>query len=115
VEGSSEEREARAARNQASFRAVNEKLKALNEAFDSLTGRFTIACECADLTCLAMIDIDGQEYLAVRAEPRQFVVLPGHVYPDIEKVVHEAAGHVVVEKIAVAGEVAETLAEQTPS
>jgi hypothetical protein len=41
--------------------------------------------------------------------PRQFMVRPGHVYPAVETVVREAETYVVVEKTAVAGEVAEAL------
>ena len=110
-----DEREVRAARNQGLFRAINEKLHELNEKLNSVTDTFVIACECADTTCVEMIEIDPEEYLAVRAEPRQFAVLPGHVYPDVERVVRESEQHVVVEKDALAGEVAEALAENTNS
>jgi hypothetical protein len=110
MESSSQtEREARAARNQALFRAVNEKLGAMNEAFLQFNESFTIACECADVSCVEMLDIDADKYQAVRAEPRHFAVLPGHVYPEVEVVVREGEGYVVVEKTGAAGEVAELL------
>src|SRR5947207_1980918 len=86
---SQEEREVRAARNQSLFRAVNEKLETLNEAFENLTGSGTIACECADITCVEMLDVEPREYDAVRAEPRHFIVVSGHVYPDVERVVRQ--------------------------
>ena len=105
-----QEREIRAARNQAMFRAVNEQITALNKALESVTDTFTVACECADTTCVEMIDIAPKDYTAVRGEPRSFVVRPGHVYPDVELVVREAVGYVVVEKIAAAAEVAESFA-----
>ena len=41
--------------------------------------------------------------------PNRFVVLPGHIIPEVEVTVADAQGYVVVEKIAVAGDVAETL------
>jgi 5-bromo-4-chloroindolyl phosphate hydrolysis protein len=103
------EREVRAARNQALFRAVNEKLQGLNDSFKSLTSTFTIACECADASCVEMLDIQADEYLAVRAEPRHFAVLPDHVYSDVERVVREPDGYVVVEKTGAAAKVAEIL------
>ena len=108
---SQQEREVRAARNESLFRAVNEKLETVNEAFERMTETFTIACECADVTCVEMIDIRPDEYDAVRAEPRHFVVRPGHIYLDVERVVRETNGYVVVEKTASAGETAEILAE----
>jgi 5-bromo-4-chloroindolyl phosphate hydrolysis protein len=108
---SQNEREVRAARNQALFRAVNRKLEEINREFEVMTETFTIACECADVGCLEMIDIRADEYEAVRAKPRHFVVAPGHIYPDVEKVVRESNGYAVVEKTGAAGEEAETLAE----
>ena len=42
---SNEEREVRAARNQALFRAVNEKISELNEAFGEIIGTFAITCQ----------------------------------------------------------------------
>jgi len=104
-----QEREVRAARNQAMFRAVNEQLGRLNEAFAVVTDTFTVACECADSSCIEMIEISPSEYTAVRAEPRRFVVRTGHVYPDVEVIVAESAAYVVVEKIAAAAKMAELL------
>jgi hypothetical protein len=109
--GSQHEREVRAARNQALFRAVNQKLEDINREFEVMTETFTIACECADVNCVDMIDIRAEEYEAVRAKPRHFAVVSGHVYPDVEKVVRESDGYAVVEKTGVAGEEAQTLAE----
>ena len=106
---SHEEREVRAARNQSLFRAVNEKVRDLNEAMSALTHTFTISCECADRNCIGQLDIDPDDYLAVRSEPRRFVVLPGHVYPDLERVVAELDGYVVLEKFGFAGDLAEAL------
>jgi hypothetical protein len=107
---SQEEREVRAARNQSLFRSVNEKLRTLNETFASMTETFAIACECADASCLEMIEIQPHDYLAVRSEPRHFTVLAAHVYPEVEVIVRESDGYVVVEKIAAGGKMAEILA-----
>ena len=106
-----QEREIRAARNQALFRAVNENLKMLNEAFATASETFVIACECADSNCVKMLEIHPHEYLEIRAEPRHFAVLPGHVYPEVEDVVRETETFVVVEKRGTAAEVAEILAD----
>ena len=108
-EQSQVEREVRAARNQALFRAVNAKLQELNETVSAVTDSFVVACECADRSCVEMVTICGEEYEAVRANPRHFVVLSGHVYPDVERVVGEADAYVVVEKSGTAAKVAEVL------
>jgi hypothetical protein len=104
-----QEREVRAARNQSLFRALNRKLETLNESMASVSETFTIACECADAQCVEMIDIRPDDYEGVRADPRRFAVLPGHVYPDVEEVVAEHGAYVVVEKGGTAAVVAEAL------
>lgn len=110
-----EEREVRAARNQALFRALNERLDELNNASASVTSTFTIACECADMDCAEMIEIDPRDFLEMRREPRQFAVLPVHVLPDVEVVMRDCERYVVVKKIGAAGEVAEATASSEES
>ena len=104
-----DEREIRAARNQSLFRAVNEKIREVNEAFAELSGTFTIACECFDTRCVQTLQISDDAYQQVRAHPKRFAVLPGHVLPDVEEIVEERSGYVVVEKVRAAAEVAEAL------
>lgn len=94
------DREVRAARNQALFRAVNEKLRELNEAFSSVTETYAIACECADTTCVETLQIAMDDYLEVRENPDRFVVLRAHVFPDVERTVAQNDGYCVVEKNA---------------
>ena len=107
------EREIRAARNQALFRAVNEQARELNETFASLTGNFAIACECADTDCIETLKISPGAYEEVRANPRHFAVLPDHVYPEVEQVVRATEQYVVVEKMAKAAEIVELMNERT--
>jgi hypothetical protein len=101
-----EDRHVRAGRNQSLFRAANERLKDLNDAFGGLDGTYAIACECADTSCLATLEIRPEEYEAVRESSYRFVVLKGHVFEDVERVVGQRNGYVVVEKVAAAAEVA---------
>lgn len=94
------EREVRAARNEALFRSINEKIVELAKTFTIATDTFAIACECADATCVKVLEIEPQTYQRIRANPRQFAVLPGDVYVDVEAVVSESSGYVIVEKNA---------------
>lgn len=100
------EREIRAAQNQALFRALNKRLDELNRASPSAVDTFTIACECGDMGCIEMIQIDQRDFLKIRQEPRQFAVLPAHVLPDVEVVVRDSDHYVVVKKVRTSGEVA---------
>ena len=84
----------------------------LNAAFAEAVGTFAIACECDDISCVQMIEIAPEEYWAVRAEPRRFVVRIDHVDRDVEVVVQQSPGYAVAEKIALAGDTAERLASE---
>ena len=106
-DASSEGREVRAARNQALFRLVNEKLKALNEGFEPLLSDFAVACECSEAACVQMLSIESVAYEEVRRNPRTFVVAIGHVDPLVERAVSETDRYVIVENIGVAARVAE--------
>ena len=103
------EREVRAARNQALFRTINEKIKELHDAFAEVTETFAISCECADPGCVEMLSISQRDYETVRANPRHFAVRAAHTVPDVEVVVRESDEYVVVEKVAAAAETAEAL------
>lgn len=108
------EREVRAARNEALFRSLNEKIVELERAFVVASDTFTIACECADANCVEMLEIAPQAYERIRANPRQFAVLPGHVYVEVEAVVAEESDYVIVEKTDAAAVIAEETAAEQP-
>jgi hypothetical protein len=97
---SSDDREVRAARNQALFRAVNEKLRDINEPFAEVTGTFAVACECSRLDCVEVIEIPAEVYREVRRSPRTFVVLPEHAESSIERATGGDETYSVVEVYA---------------
>ena len=68
-----DERAGRVGRNQVLFRAVNEGMRELNDGFALITDEYSIVCECADVSCTESVLIRRDEYLAVRANARQFV------------------------------------------
>lgn len=110
MEGSeSIERQIRAARNQSLFRSVNERLEGLAEAFQFIAEHTSFTCECADTSCVELMSLTLREYEALRANPNNFAVLPGHVYPDMERVVSENERFVVVAKIGEGVKVANDL------
>ena len=101
--------EERAARNEALFREVNERVEDLHDNLAS-GGSADFVCECADDTCTQRVTLPIATYERVRADPRQFLVAPGHVQLELEHVVAEEAGFVIVRKH---GPVAARIAEQT--
>jgi len=57
--------------------------------------------------CTARINAHLSEYEAVRRSPRTFLVFPGHVYPEIERVVDENERFAIVEKLGAGAAIVE--------
>ncbi|MGN6431820.1 MAG: hypothetical protein ACTHNB_13990 [Gaiellaceae bacterium] len=68
--------------------------------------RLRLVCECGIEQCTEVVEATVAEYEAVRANPRRFLVFPGHEHADTARVVERNSGFVVVEKLEEAGEVA---------
>jgi hypothetical protein len=88
----------RVGRNEAFFRAVNERVRDVNEAFSGLTGRGDFVCECGDAQCVDGITLTMDEYRDVRSQPELFAVAVGHELPDVEDVVASNDRFTVVRK-----------------
>jgi hypothetical protein len=90
----------RQARNELMFRAVNDKIKALNGSFESFWGEPALfVCECGDLHCGDQLPVPIADYERIRNERAQFIVKPGHEAPaGLERVVERTEAFVVVEK-----------------
>jgi hypothetical protein len=108
------DRNERAARNQSLFREVNERVVGLEQGgLQEITGDGKLVhaiCECANAGCHEQIELDVEAYLRVRSSPIRFVILAGHEWPDVEDVVSEDDGYIVVEKLGESGELATELA-----
>lgn len=97
---------ARAAKNESVFREVNERIRELEEGF-GVEEKASFVCECSHPGCTAAVSATLDEYRAVRARPRRFIVARGHVNPDLERIVTQTDRFTVIEKIGPAGEIAE--------
>jgi hypothetical protein len=95
--------EERAARNEALFREVNERVASLAGEGETEIG---FVCECSDDGCVERLFLSREEYDAVRANPRRFIVVPGHER-SVERVVERRGAYLVVEKPGGAGRIAE--------
>ena len=97
----------RAARNEVLFRQVNERVKDVSDAFSAVdTSPVEFMCECGLSDCTEAISLTRAEYERVRSSPTHFFVLPDHALPEVETVLREGNGYVVVEKLAGEGDVA---------
>jgi hypothetical protein len=103
VEG---KKQRRAAANEATIRDVNEGIERGQWPGEEDTP-VGFRCECARLGCNQLVELTVREYEEIRANPRRFVVIPGHEFPDVETLVESRGGYVIVEKLDQAAEVAE--------
>jgi len=90
-------RRRRLAKNEALFRDVNERVEEI------ATGHgepeiVEFLCECVDVECLRRVELSVDVYERIRSDPAQFFVTPGHERPDVEDVIEEEPGYVVVRK-----------------
>jgi hypothetical protein len=79
------------------FRDVNERIAESAQRFEADSTQFV--CECADPNCTDRVEATLDEYEAVRADGTTFLLTPGHVHEDIERVVSDHGRFHVVEKI----------------
>jgi hypothetical protein len=101
-----DERVRRIALNEAAFRAVNEQIAPLSEAFADLgvDDDVPVVCECGDRSCLLQFPVPIDEYRRVRDDPVLFILKEGHEQPAAEEVVSQADGYYVVRKRPGVGE-----------
>lgn len=99
-----DEREVRWAENEALFRAVNELIETTASAAGVDGHVYAFMCECADARCHALLPLTVREYERVRADPRLFLLAPGHERSEIETIVARHGAYHVVRKRAEAGE-----------
>lgn len=107
--GTLELRQVRAAKNQALFREVNERVRVANERLgEAIVAAPEWLCECANSECVERIPITLAEYADVRASSVRFAVSPGvaHVFLDAESVALQTERFWVVEKFGEAAEAA---------
>ena len=102
----------RVARNEALFRAVNERIEATTARFAVGSEGTGFVCECADEACMERLTVSLEKYEEVRRFPTHFIVTEGHTYPTYERVVEQVDGYVVVDKFGEAGKEAVKLDER---
>ena len=103
--------EARLARNEVMFRAINERIRELAGRFEQTADEpIAFICECADETCVERVPLTKGQYDDIRAIPARFAVVPGHeATPLVERVIFKSDDFVIVRKIGLAAEIAREL------
>lgn len=78
------------------FRELNDAVQVYFHTDGETRGSFV--CECSNETCVEAIELTPAEYGDVRAHATRFFVVPGHEMDELERVVEEYVGFLVVEK-----------------
>jgi hypothetical protein len=87
----------RAARNEEIVRDVNRQIEE-GAHLHEVASEMPFHCECGRASCLEKIELRARIYEPILAERYRFVVVPDHVQRQVERVVEEHDGFVVVEK-----------------
>jgi hypothetical protein len=93
--------QAESARRQSLFRDVNDRIRALVTVDPS-----DYLCECVRVECVERMQVSLEAYERVRDVATWFLVKPGHVLPEVERVTETHDAYVVVEKFGLAGSIA---------
>lgn len=103
-------RKKRMGRNEALFREINDYIADVSQTIPT-SETFEILCECARLNCVEKIGITNESYVAARGGDDTFIVLRGHHLPEVERIVAEEDGFLLVEKVGEARAGAEEAAQ----
>jgi hypothetical protein len=90
-------RKERVIKNEVAFRAYNQRRA--NFELGHTHEPIPLVCECGNEDCFMAIDITAEAWEAAHGREDQFVVAPEHVYPDLERVIEEAHGYWIVQKL----------------
>ena len=92
------ERQLRAAQNQMLFRSVNDQIMEAGEKLGDSTEELDFACECADDLCVEKIRLSPHQFLGIESETNRFIVRRGYEVPEVEDVIAERDGFLLVSK-----------------
>lgn len=85
-------------RAEEAYREVNERIIRLNQVFESPEGDFL--CECANSRCAERLRLTLDEYDAIRADPRRFLMAAGHEPRGARVLERHEGWEVVIERSA---------------
>ena len=95
-----EARKARLVKNEESFRDYNNRRMQVEPVEpDDDDERIPFVCECGNFECIQALVVTAAEFSDAHSAPNRFIVLPEHVFPDVERVVSSHDGYQVVEKL----------------
>ncbi len=95
----------RIARNEATFRRINEDIERGRDTDDDTT-LVGFICECGMIDCSRLIELTPSQYEQVRSDPCRFAIVDGHEMPQVEDVLERHERYTVVRKVDGSGRIA---------
>ncbi len=93
------ERKQRIVKNELEFRDYNNRrLQVEDVAPTDDEELLPFICECGNEDCIEALAVTAAQFVEAHAAPNRFLVKPGHVYPDVERVIFEQPTFAIVEK-----------------
>jgi hypothetical protein len=98
-----ERRLEKAARNEALWREVNDRIEEVDAGMRVLPAdrMLEFHCECGRRGCDSRVSMTPQEYWHVREQNDRFAVVPGHEQLEIERPVETTSRYLIVDKLAI--------------
>ena len=78
------------------LRRVNDRICELTAAPRSPTASYSVMCECGEPGCVVRIAIEGDVYESIRGDGRSFLVAPGHVTANGDRVLVTGEAYSIV-------------------
>jgi hypothetical protein len=85
------------AADQSAFAEANDRIRARAEEW-GFRAAVPFLCECSKLSCTETMQLSLATYRRARERSHAFIVLAGHDDPQVERIVADGAGFVLVEK-----------------
>ena len=104
-----EETKDRIAINEATYRKINEGIRA-----DPADDWIAFVCECGRLGCNQLMRLSRAEYEAVREHSRRFAIVPGHEIAEVEDVVERHEHYTVIQKRPETSDIVERMDPRRP-
>jgi hypothetical protein len=92
-------RRRRLAKNEQAFRDHNNRRVAFEQEISGGDEPVPFVCECGDAGCVDGVELTVAEFTAAHSAPNRFVIKPGHVFPDAERVAERRERFWIVEKL----------------
>jgi hypothetical protein len=92
-------RKQRIVKNEQEFRDYNNRRLQVEDVSPSDTeALLPFVCECGDEDCIETLAVTPAQFVDAHSAPNRFLVKPGHVYPDVERITVEQPTYAIVEK-----------------